>query len=70
MNFFFKDCDGHFTFYKNDSLIKVSENNPLLAVNLKHAELILKDLKKKRLKQTHFQFLVYQYLLVVLIKNN
>tara|TARA_B100000963_G_scaffold361134_1_gene395045 strand:+ start:2236 stop:2907 length:672 start_codon:yes stop_codon:yes gene_type:complete len=57
MNFFFKDCDGHFTFYKNDSLIKVSENNPLLAVNLKHAELILKDLKKKKVKTDPFSVL-------------
>jgi len=47
MNISFKSCDHYFTFYKNDSLIKVSENNPLLALNLKHAELILKDLRKK-----------------------
>ena len=47
MNFSFKSCEDYFIFYKNDSLIKVSENNPLLAINLKHAELILKDLKKK-----------------------
>ena len=48
MNFSFKSYENYFLFYKNESLIKVSENNPLLAINLKHAELILKDLKKKR----------------------
>ena len=50
MNYSFKSCDDYFIFYKNDSLIKVSDNNPLLAINLKHAELILKDLKKKKVK--------------------
>ena len=50
MNYSFKSCDDYFIFYKNDSLIKVSDNNPLLAINLKHAELILKDLKKKEVK--------------------
>ena len=69
MKIFFKNSNDHFTFYKNDSLIKVSENNPLKALNSKHAELIIKDLKKKRLKQIHFQFLVCQSLLVVLIRN-
>ena len=69
MKFSFKSCDDYFKFFKNDSLIKVSENNPLLAINSKHAELILKDLKKKKLKQIHSQFLVYQCLRVVLIKN-
>ena len=69
MNFSFKSCEDYFKFYKNDSLIKVSDNNPLLAINLKHAELILKDLKKKKLKQIHSQFLVYLCLLLVLIKN-
>ena len=47
MNFSFKSSDNYFIFYKNDSLIKVSKNNPLLATNLKHAGLVLKDLKKK-----------------------
>ena len=50
MKFSFKSCDDYFIFFKNDSLIKVSQNNPLLAVNSKHAELILKDLKKKEVK--------------------
>ena len=69
MKFSFKSCDDYFIFFKNDSLIKVSQNNPLLAVNSKHAEQILKDLKKKKLKQIHYQFLVYQCLLAVLIKK-
>ena len=47
MNYSFKSCEDYFKFYKNDSLIKVSEN-PLLAINLQHAELILIDLKKKK----------------------
>ena len=50
MNFFFKNCEDYFKFYKNDSLIKVSDKNPLMAINSQHAELILKDLKKKRSK--------------------
>ena len=48
MNFSYKVRDHFFTFYKNNSLIKVSENNPLLALNKKHADLILKDLRKKK----------------------
>ena len=47
MNYSFKSCEDYFKFYKNDSLIKVSDKNPLLAINFQHAELILKDLKKK-----------------------
>ena len=54
---------------RNDSLIKVSENNPLIAINLKHAELILKDLRKKEVKPDQFSILVYLCLPVVLIKN-
>jgi len=57
MNISFKSCDDYFTFYKNDSLIKVTENQPLLAINLKHAELILKDLRKKELKKDPFSIL-------------
>ncbi len=57
MNFSFKSCDDYFIFYKNDSLIKVSQNNRLLAVNSKHAELILKDLKKKEVKTDPFSVL-------------
>ena len=51
MKFSFKSCEDYFKFYKNDSLIKVSDKNPLLAINLQHAELILIDLKKKKLKE-------------------
>ncbi len=50
MKFSFKSRDDYFIFFKNDSLIKVSQNNPLLAVNSKHAEQILKDLKKKEVQ--------------------
>ena len=57
MNFSFKSSDNYFIFYKNDSLIKVSKNNPLLATNLKHAGLILKDLKKKAVKTDPFSVL-------------
>ena len=57
MNFSFKSSENYFLFYKNESLIKVSENNPLLAINLKHAELILKDLKKKEVKTDPFSVL-------------
>ena len=57
MKIFFKSCNDYFTFYKNDSLIKVSENNPLIAVNSKHAELIIKDLKKKEVKTDPFSIL-------------
>ena len=57
MVFFLKNCGDHFTFYKNDSLIKVSENSPLLAFNLKHAKLILKDLKRSKVKTDPFSVL-------------
>lgn len=57
MNFSFKSSDNYFLFYKNNSLIKISENKPLLAINLKHAELILKDLKKKVVKTDPFSVL-------------
>ena len=57
MKFSFKSYGDYFTFYKNDSLIKVSENNPLIAINLKHAELILKDLRKKEVKPDQFSIL-------------
>ena len=57
MKIFFKNSNDHFTFYKNDSLIKVSENNPLKALNSKHAELIIKDLKKKEIKTDPFSVL-------------
>ena len=57
MKFSYKSNDDFFTFYKNDSLIKVSENTPLKAVNSKHAELILKDLRKKEVKPDQFSIL-------------
>ena len=57
MNFSYKVSDHFFTFYKNNSLIKVSENNPLLALSKKHAELILKDLSKKEIKPDQFSVL-------------
>ena len=57
MNFSYKSSDEFFTFYKNNSLIKVSENYPLLALSKKHAELILKDLKKKKIKPDQFSVL-------------
>ena len=57
MNFSFKSCEDYFKFYKNDSLIKVSDKNPLLAINFQHAELILKDLKKKEVKTDPFSVL-------------
>ena len=57
MNFSYKSSDDFFTFYKNNSLIKVSENYPLLALGKKHAELILKDLKKKKIKPDQFSVL-------------
>ena len=57
MKFSYKSNGDFFTFYKNDSLIKVSENNPLVAKNLKHVELILKDLRKKEVKPDQFSIL-------------
>ena len=57
MNYSFKSCEDYFKFYKNDSLIKVSDKNPLLAINFQHAELILKDLKKKEVKTDPFSVL-------------
>jgi chaperone required for assembly of F1-ATPase len=57
MKFSYKRNDDFFTFYKNDCLIKVSNNNPLIAINLKHAELILKDLRKKEVKLDQFSIL-------------
>ena len=57
MNYSFKSCEDYFKFYKNDSLIKVSDKNPLLAINLQHAELILIDLKKKKVKLDPFSVL-------------
>ncbi len=57
MVFWLKNCDDNYTFYKNDSLIKVSKNRPLLALNLKHAKLILKDLKKRKVKTDPFSVL-------------
>jgi len=57
MKFSFKSCEDYFKFYKNDSLIKVSDNNPLLAINFQHAELILKDLKNKEVKTDPFSVL-------------
>ena len=57
MKFSFKSCEDYFKFYKNDSLIKVSNNNPLLAINFQHAELILKDLKNKEVKTDPFSVL-------------
>ena len=57
MNFSYKSSDEFFTFYKNNSLIKVSENNPLLALSKKHAELILADLSKKEIKPDQFSVL-------------
>ena len=57
MNYSFKRCEDYFKFYKNDSLIKVSDKNPLLAINFQHAELILKDLKKKEVKTDPFSVL-------------
>ena len=57
MNFSLKNFNDRFTFYKNGSLIKVSENNPLLAANSKHAKLILKDLKKKEVYKDPFSML-------------
>ena len=57
MNFSYKVRDHFFTFYKNNSLIKVSENNPLLALSKKHAELILADLSKKEIKPDQFSVL-------------
>ena len=57
MNFSYKNGDEFFTFFKNNSLIKVSENHPLLALNKKHAELILKDLGKKEIKPDQYSVL-------------
>ena len=57
MNFSYKNGDEFFTFFKNNSLIKVSENHPLLALNKKHAELILKDLGKKEIKTDQYSVL-------------
>ena len=57
MNFSYKSGDDFFTFFKNNSLIKVSENHPLLALNKKHAELILKDLGKKEIKPDQYSVL-------------
>ena len=57
MNYSFKSCEDYFKFYKNDSLIKVSDKNPLMAINSQHAELILKDLKKKEVKTDPFSVL-------------
>ncbi len=57
MKFSYKSNGDFFTFYKNDSLIKVSENNLLIAINSKHAELILKDLRKKEVKPDQFSIL-------------
>ncbi len=57
MNFSYKSSNEFFTFYKNNSLIKVSENNPLLALSSKHAELIIKDLRKKKIKPDQFSVL-------------
>ena len=57
MNFSYKSSNEFFTFYKNNSLIKVSENNPLLALSSKHAELIIKDLRKKEIKPDQFSVL-------------
>ena len=57
MNFSYKNGDDFFTFFKNNSLIKVSENHPLLALNKKHAELILKDLGKKEIKPDQYSVL-------------
>ncbi len=57
MKFSYKSNDDFFIFYKNESLIKVSDNNPLIAINLKHAELILKDLRKKEVKPDQFSIL-------------
>ena len=57
MNFSYKSSNEFFTFYKNNSLLKVSENNPLLALSSKHAELIIKDLRKKEIKPDQFSVL-------------
>ena len=57
MKFSYRNNGDFLTFYKNDSLIKVSENNPLIATNSKHAELILKDLRKKEVKPDQFSIL-------------
>ena len=57
MKFSYKSNGDFFTFYKNDSLIKVSENNLLIAINSDHAELILKDLRKKEVKPDQFSIL-------------
>ena len=57
MNFSYKNGDDFFIFFKNNSLIKVSENHPLLALNKKHAELILKDLGKKEIKPDQYSVL-------------
>ena len=57
MKFSYRSNGDFFTFYRNDSLIKVSENNPLIATNSKHAELILKDLRKKEVKPDQFSIL-------------
>ena len=57
MKFSYKSNGDFFTFYKNDSLIKVSENNLLIAINSKHAVLILKDLRKKEVKPDQFSIL-------------
>ena len=57
MKFSYKSNGDFFTFYKNDSLIKVSENNLLIAINSNHAELILKDLRKKEVKPDQFSIL-------------
>ena len=53
MNFSFKSCEDYFKFYKNDSLIKVSDKNPLMAINSQHAELILKDFLNEKIIFCH-----------------
>ena len=57
MNFSYQRSDEFFIFYKNNSVIQVSENSPLLALSKKHAELILKDLSKKEIKPDQFSVL-------------
>lgn len=57
MNFSFKSYGDYFSFYRKGSLIKASENKPLLAANTKHAELILEGLEKKEINKDPFSIL-------------
>ncbi|MAZ46254.1 MAG: hypothetical protein CMM98_01580 [Rickettsiales bacterium] len=57
MKIYYKSYDGSFIFYKNNSLVKVSRSNPLIATNDKHAKLILRDLRKNEAKTDPFSIL-------------